>query len=81
MRPITEPGIGPDMRVLNLGCGAGDAAMLAAELVGLSRSVVGIDRNPQILAVAAQRARPASGTSFLKSRRPKPFPTMIRSIS
>jgi hypothetical protein len=31
------------MRVLDLGCGAGDVSMLAGELVGASGSVVGID--------------------------------------
>jgi len=62
LRPITErllrsAGIGPGMRVLDLGCGAGDVAMLAAELVGPSGSVVGIDRSPQVLAIAAERAQ------------------------
>jgi|SRR5215469_9676179 len=62
LRPITErllrcAGIKPGMRVLDLGTGAGDVAMLAAELVGPSGSVVGIDRNPQVLSIATQRAR------------------------
>jgi len=62
LRPITErllrcAGIQPGMRVVDLGSGAGDVAMLAAELVGPSGSVVGIDRNPQVLAIATQRAR------------------------
>src|SRR4029077_17611750 len=38
-------GIGPGMRVLDLGCGVGDVAMLAADLVGPTGSVVGIDRD------------------------------------
>jgi ubiquinone/menaquinone biosynthesis C-methylase UbiE len=64
LRPITErllrsAGIRPGMRVLDLGTGAGDAAMLAAELVGLSGSVVGVDRNPQILSIARERANRA----------------------
>src|SRR5215467_8182993 len=62
LRPITErllrcAGIQTGMRVLDLGSGAGDVAMLAAELVGPSGSVVGIDRNPQVLSIATQRAR------------------------
>jgi len=62
LRPITErllrcAGIQPGMRVLDLGSGAGDVAILAAELVGPSGSVVGIDRNPQVLSIATQRAR------------------------
>jgi len=62
LRPITErllrcAGIQTGMRVLDLGSGAGDVAMLAAELVGPSGSVVGIDLNPQVLSIATQRAR------------------------
>src|SRR5215469_7974704 len=61
LRPITVrllrcAGIQPGMSVLDLGTGAGDVAMLAAELVGPSGSVVGIDRNPQVLSIATQRA-------------------------
>jgi ubiquinone/menaquinone biosynthesis C-methylase UbiE len=64
LRPITErlllsTGIGPGMRVLDIGCGAGDVAMLAAGLVGPSGSLVGIDRNPQVLAIARERAEEA----------------------
>ena len=47
------------MRVLDLGCGAGDVSMLAAELVGAAGSVVGIDRSSEVLAVATERARAA----------------------
>ena len=62
LNPITErlmrnTRVGPGMRVLDLGCGAGDVSMLAAELVGSTGSVVGIDRNKDVLAVAAERAR------------------------
>jgi ubiquinone/menaquinone biosynthesis C-methylase UbiE len=64
LRPITErllrgAGIDPGMRVLDLGCGAGDVTMLAAELVDASGSVVGIDRSPEVIAVARERARTA----------------------
>jgi ubiquinone/menaquinone biosynthesis C-methylase UbiE len=64
VRPVTErllrgAGIGRGMRVLDLGCGAGDVSMLAAELVGASGSVVGIDRNQDVIAVARERARTA----------------------
>ena len=64
LRPITErllrrAGIGRGMRVLDLGCGAGDVSMLAAELVGASGSVVGIDRSPKVIAFARERARSA----------------------
>jgi SAM-dependent methyltransferase len=64
LRPITErllrsAGIHPGMRVLDLGSGAGDVAMLAAELVGPSGSVVGIDRNSQVISTATERAHRA----------------------
>jgi ubiquinone/menaquinone biosynthesis C-methylase UbiE len=62
LRPITErllrsAGIEPGMLVLDIGCGAGDVSMLAAELVGSTGSVVGIDRNEQVLAIAKERAQ------------------------
>ena len=56
-RLLREAGIGPGMRVLDLGCGAGDVAMLAAEFVGPNGVVVGIDRNADALAAARERAR------------------------
>jgi ubiquinone/menaquinone biosynthesis C-methylase UbiE len=64
LRPFTErllrdSGVGPGMRVLDLGCGAGDVSMLAAEFVGPSGSVIGIDRNPAVVALASQRAQTA----------------------
>jgi SAM-dependent methyltransferase len=64
LRPITErllrsAGIRPGMRVLGLGSGAGDVAMLAAELVGPSGWVVGIDRNSQAISIATDRANRA----------------------
>jgi ubiquinone/menaquinone biosynthesis C-methylase UbiE len=64
LRPFTErllrnAKIERGMRVLDLGCGAGDVSMLAAELVGPSGSVVGIDRNPQVVALASNRAQTA----------------------
>jgi ubiquinone/menaquinone biosynthesis C-methylase UbiE len=64
LRPFTErllrnAKIEPGMRVLDLGCGAGDVSMLTAELVGPSGSVIGIDRNPQVIALASSRAQAA----------------------
>jgi SAM-dependent methyltransferase len=61
LRPSTErvfrkAGITEGMRVLDLGCGAGDVSFLAAELVGPTGSVVGIDVDPGVLAVAQSRA-------------------------
>ncbi|MFD9898599.1 class I SAM-dependent methyltransferase [Mesorhizobium sp. NPDC059025] len=61
LKPITarllrEAGIVPGMRVLDVGCGAGDVAMLACEMVGPAGLVVGIDRSADAIAVAQQRA-------------------------
>jgi SAM-dependent methyltransferase len=53
---LADAGLGPGMRVLDVGCGAGDVALLAAEFVGTSGYVLGVDRAPQAIAVARQRA-------------------------
>jgi SAM-dependent methyltransferase len=53
---FAEAGIRPGMRVLDLGCGAGDVAFVAADLVGPDGSVVGVDRSPEALARARLRA-------------------------
>jgi ubiquinone/menaquinone biosynthesis C-methylase UbiE len=45
-----EAGIRPGMRVLDLGCGAGDSTFVAADLVGPGGSVVGLDHSPDALA-------------------------------
>jgi ubiquinone/menaquinone biosynthesis C-methylase UbiE len=65
VNPITrqyliEAGIAPGMRVLDVGSGAGDVAFLAAELVGSSGQVVGIDRSPDALTLARSRAKEQS---------------------
>jgi hypothetical protein len=44
------------MRVLDVGSGAGDVALLAADLVGAEGEVVGTDRSATALARARQRA-------------------------
>jgi ubiquinone/menaquinone biosynthesis C-methylase UbiE len=53
-------GIAPGMRVLDIGCGAGDVAMIAANLVGPSGAVVALDRDPQNIAFARGRAAQAN---------------------
>ena len=45
------------MRVLDIGCGAGDLSFLAANLVGSSGSVLGIDRSHQAVKRASNRAK------------------------
>jgi ubiquinone/menaquinone biosynthesis C-methylase UbiE len=68
LRPITEhllcrAGIGPGMRVLDVGTGAGDVALLAADLVGPTGAVTGIDRDLRSVDLAAHRARVEGLTS------------------
>jgi SAM-dependent methyltransferase len=55
-RFLLDAGIEAGMRVLDIGSGAGDVALLAADLVGPQGSVVGIDVNPRVLDTARQRA-------------------------
>jgi len=59
--PITRrffrgAGIGRGMKVLDIGSGAGDVALLLADLVGPSGRVVGVDMNPDIIETARSRA-------------------------
>jgi SAM-dependent methyltransferase len=49
-------GIAPGMRVLDVGCGAGDVSFLAARMVGPSGQVIGIDRAPVAVETARRRA-------------------------
>jgi SAM-dependent methyltransferase len=53
------------MRILDVGCGAGDVALLAAELVGESGMVVGIDRSEAAILAARARAGTAKNVRFL----------------
>ena len=52
-------GISAGMRVLDVGCGAGDVTFLAASLVGETGSVLGVDKSPDAIALARQRAEGA----------------------
>ncbi len=54
---FTEAGIAPGMRVLDIGSGAGDVALLLAGLVGPTGEVVGTDRSAPALAKAEARVK------------------------
>src|SRR5215831_6291927 len=59
--PITrrffrEAGLVPGMRVLDVGSGAGDVALLAADLVGESGTIIGVDRSSTAVKTAQARA-------------------------
>ncbi len=55
-RLLTDSGIAPGMRVLDVGCGRGDVAVKVLRLVGDSGEVVGIDREPAPLEAAREQA-------------------------
>jgi SAM-dependent methyltransferase len=52
---LRAAGLGPGMRVLDLGTGPGHVASLVAELVGPEGSVLGVDQSEALLAVAESR--------------------------
>ena len=54
---LEAAGLLPGMQVLDLGSGMGDVAFVAAELIGPTGQVVGIDRSPDSVAKANIRAR------------------------
>lgn len=64
---LRRAGLKPGMRVLDVGCGVGDVTGIAADLVGDSGEVLGIDISEQALGVAEARMRAAgrSQTRFL----------------
>jgi trans-aconitate methyltransferase len=68
-RLFREAGIAPGQRVLDLGSGVGDVVMLVARLVGDSREVVGIERDPRSLDRARARVAEAglNNVSFVQS--------------
>src|SRR5215472_4452575 len=61
-----EAGIAAGMRVLDVGCGSGDVAFLAADLVGAGGEVIGVDRAAEAVnrATARAQARPISNVRF-----------------
>ena len=58
-RLCQRAGISKGMRVLEIGSGAGDVALMLAELVGPTGQIVGVDVNAEILDTARQRATDA----------------------
>ncbi|RKU13200.1 hypothetical protein C6503_15905 [Candidatus Poribacteria bacterium] len=58
-RLCKRAGISKGMRVLEIGSGAGDVALMLAELVGPTGQIVGVDVNAEILDTARQRATDA----------------------
>jgi 2-polyprenyl-3-methyl-5-hydroxy-6-metoxy-1,4-benzoquinol methylase len=58
-RLLEDAGVEEGMKVLDVGTGAGDLALMAAEMVGPAGSVVGVDQDPQVLKAASARAEAA----------------------
>ncbi len=58
-RLFEDAGITVGMKVLEVGCGAGDVVLLLAEMVGPGGTIVGVDNNPAILETAWQRVQAA----------------------
>ena len=56
---LRRAGIEPGMRVLDVGCGAGDLSLLAAGLVGPEGSVLGVDLDDGLVRLSARRAEAA----------------------
>jgi len=53
---LLRAGLRPGMRVLDVGCGVGDVSLLAAEIVGPTGTVLGVDRSEEALWTARRRA-------------------------
>jgi SAM-dependent methyltransferase len=68
-RLFRDAGIGPGQRVLDVGSGVGDVAMLAARLVGSSGEVVGVERDAGTIAKARARVTGAGlrNVTFLQA--------------
>jgi ubiquinone/menaquinone biosynthesis C-methylase UbiE len=58
-RLFEAAGIGAGMHVLDVGSGAGDVAILLADLVGARGRVVGVDVDPAVLDTARARVQAA----------------------
>ena len=60
---LRTAGLAPGMRVLDVGCGAGDVSFLAASIVGPSGVVVGVDQSAEAIALAGSRAHQAGAAN------------------
>lgn len=68
-RMLEQAGLGTGARVLDVGTGAGDVALMVAEMVGPSGAVVGVDHNPEVLETARVRTLQAglANATFVES--------------
>lgn len=63
---LEAAGIGPGMRVLDLGTGIGDSAVILAELVGPTGAVVGLDNDPRMVEMARARCVDHANVTFVE---------------
>ncbi len=56
---LRQAGLAAGMRVLDVGCGAGDVSFLAAKLVGPGGTVIGVDKAPEAITHAQKRSQEA----------------------
>lgn len=63
-RLLDEAGIGPGMRVLDIGCGPGAVSLMMARRVGGTGQVFAVDQNPQMLELARRAAREAGQSNL-----------------
>jgi ubiquinone/menaquinone biosynthesis C-methylase UbiE len=73
LRPYTEKffraaGLAPGMRVLDVGSGMGDVALLSADIVGPGGRVLGIDRDADALDNARRRTDEQGCSSWVEFR-------------
>jgi SAM-dependent methyltransferase len=75
-RMLDDAGIGPGMRVLDIGCGPGAVSLMLSRRVGNQGHVFAVDRNPQMLDVARAKAREAgiSNLTFIEGGFDVAFP-------
>jgi ubiquinone/menaquinone biosynthesis C-methylase UbiE len=68
-RLFRDAGVRPGQRILDIGSGVGDVAMLASRLVGPSGEIVGIERNERSIARARARVAEAGlhNITFMQS--------------
>jgi ubiquinone/menaquinone biosynthesis C-methylase UbiE len=64
-RLLVRAGVDRGQHVVDLGCGGGDVSVIAAELVGPTGRVTGVDRSSDAVATARRRAAALPQASFV----------------
>lgn len=75
-RMLDDAGIGPGMRVLDIGCGPGAVSLMLSRRVGNHGHVFAVDRSPQMLELAREKVREAgvSNLTFIEGGFDVTFP-------